>query len=104
MEHHLNQLELQETYICSCNLGANYFRILYKKGGVCTYVHKSLNFVSIDLKKCCKDKDFEACTLKLCLNFKSVCIIAIYRAPSRSFDLVITKLDKILRNLYIPTL
>jgi hypothetical protein len=55
-EHHMNHLELQQTYIGSYNLGATYCRTLYEKGGVCTYVHKGQNFVSIGLKKHCKEK------------------------------------------------
>jgi len=35
---------------------------------------------------------------------KSVCIIAIYRAPSGNFDLFLSKLDIALRNLYTVTL
>jgi hypothetical protein len=66
-------------------------------------VHKSLKFVSID-GKYYKEKDFEACALKLYLNFKSVCIVTIYRAPAGNFNSFITKLDTILRKLYISTL
>ena len=48
-------------------------------------MHKSLKFFSID-ELHCKEKDFEACALKLYLNFKSVCIVTIYRAPSGNFN------------------
>jgi hypothetical protein len=99
----MNLLELQQTYIDCYELGANYCRTFYEKGGVCTYIHKSLNFVNIDFKKYCKDKDFEVCTIKLYLNSEGVCIITIYRAPSGNFYLFITKLDTILRNLYVST-
>jgi len=37
------------------------------------------------------------------LNTKSVCIIAIYRAPSGNFDLFLSKSDVVLRNLYTAT-
>ena len=37
------------------------------------------------------------------LDMKSVCIIAIYRAPSGNFDLFLSKLDVVLRNLYTAT-
>jgi hypothetical protein len=40
-------------------------RTLHAKGGVRIYLHTSLNFVNIDLKKHCKDKDFEARAIKL---------------------------------------
>jgi hypothetical protein len=96
-------LELQQTYTDSYKLGANYCRTFYENGGVCTYIHKSLNFVNINLKKYCKDKDFEVCAIKLYLNSKRVCKITIYRAPAGNCDLFITKLDITLRNLYVST-
>jgi len=68
----MNCLELQQTYTDCYSLAAYYCRTFYEKGGVCTYVHESLNFASIDLKIYCKDRDFEVCALKLYLNFKSV--------------------------------
>ena len=55
-EHHMNLLELQQANIDSYKLGANYCRTLYEKGGVCTYIHKSLKFVNIDLKNIAKLK------------------------------------------------
>jgi hypothetical protein len=97
----MNHVELQQTYTDSYNLGASYCRTSYTKGGVCTYVHRSLIFVSIGLEKHFKVKHFEACALKLYLNFKSICIITIHRAPSGNFNSFITKLDTILRK-YIP--
>ena len=78
----MNHVELQQTHIDSYNLAANYCRTYYAMGVVSTYVHKSLKFLSTDLEKYCKEKDFKACALKLHLNFKSVCITTIYRAPS----------------------
>ena len=101
MEHQTNRVELQQTYTDSYNLGANCCRTSYAKGGMCTYVHRSLKFVSIGLEEHFEEKDFEACALNLYLNFKSVCIIAIYRAPSGNFNSYITKLDTILGK-YIP--
>jgi hypothetical protein len=52
-------------------------------------------------KKYCKDKDFEACSIKLNLSSNRLCIITIYRAPTGNIDAFITKLDTILGNLYI---
>jgi hypothetical protein len=77
----MNQEELQQTFIDDYNLGANFCRTSYAKGGVCTYVHKSLNLENIDLETYCIEKDYEVCALKLNLNFTQICIITIYRAP-----------------------
>jgi len=70
-------------------------------GRVCIYVQESLNYVR--LEKYCQDKNFEVCAIKIHLDM-SVCIIAIYRAPSGNFDLFLSKLDIELRNLYTATL
>jgi len=91
-EHHMNHLELQQTFIDNYKLGVSYCRTLYEKGGLCIFVQE------IDMDKHCKDKDFEVCAIKIYFNAKSACIIAIYRAPSGNFDVLISKLDTVLRN------
>jgi hypothetical protein len=50
-----------------------------------------------------KYNDFEVCAIKIYLNTKKVYIITIYRAPSGNFDTFITKLDAILKKLFIVT-
>jgi len=77
---------------------------MYEMGGVCILVQGSLNYIRLDLEKYCQDKDFEVCAIKVHLNTKIVCIITIYRAPSGNFDLFLSKLDAVLRNLYTVTL
>jgi hypothetical protein len=99
----MNQLELQQTFLDSYKLGAGYCRTLCEKGGVCIFVQESLRYVSTDLENYCMDKDLEVCAIKIYINAKSACVIAIYRAPSGNFDLFITKLDIILRQLYTCT-
>ena len=103
-ERHMNHLELQQTFLESYNLGVSYCRTLYEKEGVCIFMQESLRYESIDLEKYCKDKDFEVCAIKIYLNTKTACIIAIYSNPSGNFDLFITKLDTILRELYTSAL
>ena len=90
----MNHVELQQTYADCCNVAASYCRTSCAKGGVCTHVHKSLKFVRRGLEKTFKEKDFEACALKIHLNFKSVCIITIHvhRAPSGNFNSSVNKL------------
>jgi hypothetical protein len=62
-----------------------------------------IRFVSIDLAKFCKDKDFEVCAIKIYWDTKNICIIAIYKALSRNFDIFISKLDLILKKLFMVT-
>jgi exonuclease III len=63
-----------------------------------------LKFESINIEKYVKEKDLEACAVKLKLNSTHICIITIYRAPSGNFDFFINKLEKILNHLYNPSL
>jgi len=83
-------------------LGGSYCRTMYEMGGVCIYVQESLNYVRLDLEKYCQDKNFEVCAIKIHLDTKSVCIIAIYRAPSGNFDLFLSKLDVVLGICILP--
>jgi hypothetical protein len=102
-EHHMNHLELQQTFFDNYKLGVSYCRTLYEKGEVCIIVQESLRYVRTDLEKYCKDKYFEVCAMKIHFNVKSACIIAIYRTVLGNFDLFISKLDTILRKLYTVT-
>jgi len=81
-EHHLKHLELHKSHFDNYKLGASYCRTMYKMGGVCIYVQESLNYTRLDLEKHCQDKNFEVCAIKIHLDTKSVCIVAIYRAPT----------------------
>jgi len=102
-EHHINHLELQQTFIDNYKLGVSYCRTLYEKGGVCIFVQEGQRYVKTEMDKHCNDKDFEVCAIKIYFNAKCACIIAIYRAPSGNFDLFISKLDTVLRKLYTVT-
>ena len=86
-EHHMRREELQQVFMNEYKLAANFCRTAYAKGGVCIYVHKCLETVSIDIENCCKEKDFEDCAIKLNLNSTSICIITTYRTPSGNFNL-----------------
>jgi hypothetical protein len=68
------------------------------------YVHKSLEIDSIDIENYCKEKDLEACAIKLNLNSTHICIITTYRAPLGNFNFFINKLDAILRKLHNPAI
>jgi len=100
----MKQNELQQILLNEYNLGAYFCRTSCTKGGVCTYVHKSLNLENLDLEQYCTEKDFEVCAVKLDLNITRTCVITIYRAPSGNFNLFINKLDTLLSILYNLTL
>jgi hypothetical protein len=70
------------------------------KGGVCIFVHNSLNFVGTDLEKFSNDQEIEARTIRLLQNSYNICILTIYRAPTGNFTCFIKKLETILGSLY----
>jgi hypothetical protein len=68
------------------NLGAEYCRQSFHKGGVCMYILKRLSFSKINITKYCKDKELDACAIKLNIISMNVCIITVYRSPSGNFQ------------------
>ena len=67
-EHHLKESELDQINVDGYRLHARYCRQVVKRGGVCIFVYKTLNYINIDLGKYCKDQDIEVCALKLEMN------------------------------------
>jgi len=66
--------------------------------GVCIFVHKHLDFFSLSLDKCCKEKDTEVCAVRLKITPIQLIILAIYRSPSGNFTNFLKNLDSILNN------
>ena len=96
-EHHLKEFELDQSNVDGYRLGARYCRQVVKRGGVCIFVYKTLNYINIDLGKYCKDHDIEVCALKLEMTSFHICIMAVYRAPTGNFNLFLNRLDNIIR-------
>ena len=69
--------ELQQIVLNDYNLATYFCRTSYAKWGACIYVHKSVNCEGVDIKNYCKEKDLEACAIKLKLNSTHICIISI---------------------------
>jgi len=65
-------------------LGTKFCRHLYKNGGVCIFVHESMDFDSISTHHICKQKDLEICAVKLNQPKIKIVIITIYRSSSSS--------------------
>jgi len=66
------------------------------------YVHNNLTFSNIDFSEYCKEKDFEACAIKLTTISPNVCTIKIYRSPTGNFNCFLQNLDKVFQLLYTP--
>jgi hypothetical protein len=80
-EHHLSDHALDTMVLTKYNLGAKFCRNLFKKGGVCIFIHESIQFTNINFGKFCTEKDLEVCAAKIHLSQNELCVIAIYRSP-----------------------
>jgi hypothetical protein len=87
-EHHLNHNGLNN--ISHYKLGAQYCREKYSKGGTCIFLHETLEYDTINLKKL-SDLDTEACAITIHSVHSKICILYIYRAPSHNFSHFIKK-------------
>ena len=65
-------------------------------GSIYTYIHKLFQFSNINVHKFCKEKDLEACVVKLYLPCCTIGIVNIYRSPSGSFEHFLNNLETLL--------
>ena len=100
----MNVLEYSHINIEDYTAGVQFCRALHEKGGVIMYVHNNLTFTNTDLSEYCKEKDFEACAIKLTTTSLNICIITIYRSPTGDFNGFLQNLDKVLQLLYTSAL
>jgi exonuclease III len=103
-EHHMSSLDVDFVTIDQYNLGAVYCRNTFSKGGVCIYVHNSLNYSNINLDSFSIDQIIEICAVKIQSAQRNICVIAIYRAPTGNFVQFLSVLDRILSSIYYPGL
>jgi hypothetical protein len=64
-EHHFSTKIIQTIIIDNYNLGAYYCRKYAKCVGVCIFIHKSYQFINMDLDSHCIEQDFEVCAIRL---------------------------------------
>jgi hypothetical protein len=67
------------------NLGAEYCRKSIKQGGVCIFVHDSINYLNMNLNAFCREQDLVICAVKLLISSDNIYVLAIYRAPAGDF-------------------
>jgi hypothetical protein len=83
-------MQINHISIENYNLGAKFCRDPSIRE---EFVYKSLKFSPINIQEFCKDKDLEACAVKLEFASTIICLITIYRAPSGNFQLFINGLE-----------
>lgn len=94
-EHHLSTEVIQGIIVDSYNLGAYYCRKLTKCDGVCIFLHKSYQFINVDLNSHCREQDIEICAIILGYSPLNFCVLSIYRSLTRNFDILMEKLEEI---------
>ncbi|PNF26706.1 hypothetical protein B7P43_G03376 [Cryptotermes secundus] len=82
------------------NLGAVYCRKILSKGGVCIFVHNSINYSNINLDRFYIDQIIEICAVKLKSARQNICIVAVYKTPSENFLQFLNSLDRVLNTIY----
>jgi hypothetical protein len=95
-EDHLRQFHIQHITMYNYNLGAEFSRRSFHKGGVCMFIQKHFPYSVINVEKFCKDNELEACALKLDFVIINMCIITVYRSPNGNFQYFIIGLDNII--------
>jgi hypothetical protein len=67
----------------------------YLKSGTCIFLHETLEYETINLKKLSSDLDVEVCAIITQSIYSKICILSIYTAPSGNFSHFIKKLNDI---------
>jgi exonuclease III len=102
-EHHLKSMQIQLILCEEYNLGTEFCRQSFHKGGVCMYILKRFPFSVLNLTEHCRDKDLEACAVKLNLSLMTICILTVYRSPSGNYQFL-KGLEYILKKVYKPNI
>jgi hypothetical protein len=81
-ELHLNHTEIDFMYMDQYKLGGKHCGECLKNGGVCIFVHGTLQCTNINLDEFCKEQDIEAYAVRINISSLSICIIFLHRSPS----------------------
>ena len=76
----LDQINIEGFKLCTAHC-----RQAIKRGGVCIFIQKGLEYSKIDVNKYCKDQDIEICMLNLKITSFSSHIMVVYTAPTGNF-------------------
>jgi hypothetical protein len=64
------------------------------------FIQKYFSLSVVSIEKFCKDKELEACALRLDFLPFEVCIITVYRSPNGNFQYFIKRLENITNKIY----
>jgi len=99
-ERYLKDFEMEMMSIEYYKVGTKFCRQQFKNGGLCIFVHESIDFDVISTHCICKEKDLEICAVKLNLPKIKIVIRTIYRSTTGNYNHFLRKLDSFLNLLY----
>ena len=99
-DHHLKHTELNQINIEGFKLCTAYCRQAIKRGGVCIFIQKDLEYSKIHVNKYCKDQDIKICMLNLKTTSFSSHIMVVYRAHTGNFTFFLNRLDDSIKSIY----
>jgi hypothetical protein len=71
-----------------------------KNGGITIFTHQSYKYEPINLEEFYIEQTIEVCAMKLYHPFENICILTVYRTPSRNFIHFLNTLEAILNRIY----
>ena len=100
-ELHLSTEVIHNIIVDNYKLGTYYCRKFTKCGGVCIFLHKSYQFINVNLNSHCQEQDIEVCAIRLVHSPLDLCILSVYRAPSGNFDIFIKKTRRNIKSIIL---
>ena len=97
-EHHLRNGEINNIHLNQYTMGTHFCRNKFTHGGVAIYVLDILCHV-FNLTLYTRDKDFEACAIKMHISFNNLLVLCIYRS-SGDFSFFLNQLEQVLNKLF----
>ncbi len=99
-EHRLRNGEINNIHLNQYTLGAHFCRSKFTHGGVAVYVLDVILYHVFDLTLYTRDKDVEACAIKMHISFNNLFVLCIYRSPSGDFSFFLNHLEHVLNKLF----
>ena len=98
-ERLLRKGEINNMHLDQYIPGAHFCRSKFTHGGVAVYVLDVILYHVFDLTLYTRDKDFEACAIKMHISFNNLLVLCIYRS-SGDFSFFLNQLEQVLNKLF----
>jgi hypothetical protein len=95
--------EILQVNLENYTVGASYCRQNMAKRGMSIFVKKNLKFNQLNILHHRNEQDIECCVVQLESKHCNICVLAIYRAATGDFELLLNKFESIIDYLNKPT-